>query len=125
VSGLVQSGVSRLAAACPLAATLKVRRRSEAAEFALDQSGESDCRAVLEIATDDLHADRQTVVATADRRGRRRQAVQRSDAGLYALIVVRHLGAVDVELAGVLRRVIVWEGHGRHRRAQHDVDFLE
>jgi hypothetical protein len=40
-------------------------RQGKSAEFALDQPGESDRRAVLEIAADDLYADRK------DRRCRR------------------------------------------------------
>src|SRR5205085_6814772 len=43
-------------------------RRREAAEFALDQFGETDCRAVFQIWADDLHADRQSRFRSADRK---------------------------------------------------------
>ena len=61
VSG-IQSSLSRLAARL-LVATLKVRRRGEAAEFAFNQFGELDRRAVLKKSADDLHPDRQVAVA--------------------------------------------------------------
>src|SRR5438105_3548996 len=67
--------------------------RGEAAELAFGQPGKGDRRAVLQVPADDLDADRQAAVGPADRRRRRRQAVQRSDAGPYALVAVRHLGA--------------------------------
>jgi hypothetical protein len=73
----------------------------------------------------DLHSDRKTVVAMAKRRSCRWQAVQRSDAGPHTLIEIRYLGAIDVELPGISQRVIVREGHARHRRAQHYVHLLE
>src|SRR5215469_13257640 len=101
-------------------------RRGEAAKFALDKTGKSDRRAVLEITANDLYAYRQTALGAADRHRRRRQPVQRSKARPHALIVVRHLGAVDIELAGGLRRgVVVREGYARHRRTEHDIDIVE
>src|SRR6516162_6458903 len=101
------------------------RGRSEATEFALDETGECNRGPVLQVTADDLNADWQTTLGAADRGGRRRQAVQCRDAGPYALVVVGHLGAVDVELTGELRRVIVREGYGRHRWTQHDIDVVE
>src|ERR1700722_15323273 len=103
----------------------EARRRSEAAKLALDQASERDSRVVFKIPADDLHSDRQTVAAMANRRSRRWPAVQRSDAGPHPLIEIRYLVAIDVELPGVSRRVIVREGHARHRRAEHYVHFLE
>ena len=44
-----------------LASIIKHRRRNEAAEFALDQFGQLQGRAILKPRADDLHADRQAL----------------------------------------------------------------
>src|SRR5437588_10179625 len=103
----------------------EVGRRGEAAEFALDQPGERDRRAVFQVVADDLHPDRQPTVAAADRRYRRRQAVQGGDARPGHLIEVGDLGAVDLELPAVPWRMVVREGEGWHRRAQAGNDLLK
>ena len=50
----------------------KMRRRGEAAEFVLDETGKGQRRAVVEVAADDLHANRQPPGVMANRDGRRR-----------------------------------------------------
>ena len=79
------------------------RRWGEAPKFTLDQLGEGDRRAVFEIAPDDLNTDRQPFGALANRHRRRRQPDKYRDPGPDALVVIRHLDAVDVELAAKLR----------------------
>src|SRR6516164_1631598 len=101
------------------------RRWRKTTELALDHPGERDRRTVLEVAADNLHADRQAVIAVSDRHRGRRQPVRCRDAGPCDLVAEGHVLAVDVELSGLSRSVIVWEAHGRHRRAQHDINFLE
>src|SRR6516164_4552747 len=97
----------------------------EAAELALDKPGKRDRSAVFQIAAGDLHADRQAI-ALRDRHRRRRQAGQDCDARPYALVVVRDLRSIDLEIARVLRRrMIMRECLGGHWRAQYDVDILE
>jgi len=83
---------------------------------------QSDCRAVIEIAADDLDTDRQTALADADRCHRGRQTGQGRNPDPCLLVAVGNPLVVDVELALQPRPAIVREGQDRHQGAQHDVD---
>ena len=95
----------------------------KATEFALDKAGKGERRAVVEIAADDLYANRQPLGAAINRHGllpgsRSALRARPIRSGRYG-----HLLAVNVELSGELRRLILREGSGRHRRTDHDVDL--
>ena len=99
--------------------------RHEAAERLLQQLRELDRRGVLEIGPDDLHPDRQPALRPPDRRHGRRQAGAGGGTGPYDVVDVGLALAVDVEVAGARLGMIVLERHGRHWRAEHDVELLE
>jgi hypothetical protein len=105
---------------------LSKRRRDEAAEFALEQRGKGQRRAVLEIGSDDLHTDRQAGFAAPDRHHGGRQPEQGRDARPHDLVGIGERPAVDIEPPPAhFDRVVVGKGRCRHRRAQHDVEFRE
>src|SRR5690242_13637908 len=80
------------------------RRPDEATEFALDQFGQPERRAIFEPRTDDLHADRQSLGRQSERDRGRGQAGQRRDAGPRQLVGIDIVLAVDVDPALVLLR---------------------
>ena len=77
--------------------TLVHRRRSEAAKFALDHAGKGDRRAILQVAAEDLHTDRQAGVATIYRCRGSRQPGKCRNAGPYELVFIGDLFAIDIE----------------------------
>src|SRR5436190_5242488 len=59
-----------------------------------DQRGESDGSAVVQVRRDDLHADRQVVGGTRQRRHRRRQTDDTDESGPHGVVEVGALLAV-------------------------------
>ena len=105
---------------------IKHRRRLEAAEFALDQFGQPQGRAVFQPGADDLHADRQSIRRKAGRDRCGGQAGQGGDAGPGELIGIDMILAVDPDAALFLVvGMIVRIGRRRHDRADHGVVGLE
>ena len=102
------------------------RRRRETAEFPLDQLGESQRGAVLQIRSDDLHADRQARLGPLDRRHGRGQPRGRCQLRPYQLVEIGIVLAVDIDAPRIVGRgMVVRIGRRRHDRAQHHIPLPE
>src|SRR5262245_19899847 len=96
-----------------VASVLKVWWRDEPAKLPLNELGQAQRRAVLQVGADDLHADRQPGVGEADRNRAGRQADDGRHARPEDLVEVGMELAVNFDLARSLVGVVVVGKGGR------------